>query len=168
MTTHNYPRHLSSVVPGLTKDVFGRKSMLFGKMLANWGEVAGAEMAQRTVPMDLKFNSKTKKTAKDAGQAVLHLAVQSAYALEFDYQKALLIERLNMFFGYPAIKDIKVIQHSEVMSRKTARKPASRPVSKEAEENIAAAVAGIQENDLQTALKNLGKAIASRNTGAKE
>jgi len=158
MTTRkNRPRPLSDLVPGLTKNIFGRKNMLFGKMMAEWEQIAGPEMATRTVPLDLKFSRK-----KDSNQAVLHLAVQSAFALEFSYRKTLLIERLNVFFGYPAIKDIKIIQNSEIMDKKTVTKPFARPVTVTEEREIDRLVAGIQENDLQTALKNLGKAIASR------
>lgn len=157
MTTFNRPRPVSDLVPGLTKDVFGRKSILFGKMMSQWKDIAGADIAAQTLPMDLKFS---KKNANN--QAVLHLSVQSAYALELSHQKNLLIERLNMFFGYPAIKDIKIIQNSEVMNKKNPKAPKTRLVTLQEEARIDEMVGTIQENDLQTALKNLGKAILSR------
>jgi hypothetical protein len=183
MTTYNRPRPLSDLVPGLTKDIFGRKNMLFGKMAAEWVQVAGEEIAARTMPLDLKFSGMTdkrkgKKTPVDANlqpippvsrlgragsaQAVLHLGVQPGYALELSYQKALLIERLNVFFGYPAIKDIKIVQYSEVMNNKSLPKAQTRPITLQEERDIDDAVAAVQENDLQTALKNLGKSIVSR------
>ena len=40
----------------------------------------------------------------------------------------------------------------------------TRPVTTQEQQKIDALVNGIQENDLQTALKNLGKAITSRQT----
>lgn len=175
MTTyHHRPRPLADLVPALTKDVFGSKNQLFGKMLANWPHIAGEDMAALTVPIDLKIQrapkakdgAKTAATGKTAaGQAILHLAVQPAYALEFTYQKDLLIERLNMFFGYAAIKDIKVVQHSEVMSNKKIVPPLQRPLTAAEESQLTALTGGIQEKDLQTALKNLGKAIISRHKG---
>ncbi len=173
MTTHhqNRPRPLADLVGGLTKDVFGSKNQLFGKMLANWPQIAGEEMAALTIPLDLKFQRAPKpkdgaKAPAKAGQAVLHLAVQPAYALEFSYQKNLLIERLNMFFGYSAIKDIKTVQHSEVMTNKKSAPVPQRPLTPLEESKLAALTDGIQEKDLQTALKNLGKAIISRTQGA--
>lgn len=173
MTTHhaNRPRTLADLVPALTKDVFGSKNQLFGKMLANWVQIAGADMSALTAPVDLKFQRAPKpkdgsKPAAKAGQAVLHLAVQPAYALEFSYQKDLLIERLNMFFGYAAIKDIKVVQHSEVMANKKIIPPVQRPLTAAEEGKLSALTDTVQEKDLQTALKNLGKAILSRQTRA--
>jgi len=159
MTTANRPRPVSDLVPQLTKDIFGRKNLLFGKMLAEWPHIAGADIAAHTLPIDLKFSKAAK--SKDS-QAVLHLAVKNAYALELSYQKALLIERLNMFFGYAAIKDIKIIQNSEIMNNKHSPKVSTRAVTTQEQQKIDAATAGVQENDLQTALKNLGKAILSR------
>jgi hypothetical protein len=152
------PRPLSDLVPGLTKDILGRKSLLFGKLLAGWPDIAGAEMAAKTTPLDLKFAKKLDQKS----QATLHLAVQSAYALEISYQKSLLIERLNMFFGYPAIRDIKMIQQTDIMSNKKPSSASIRPLTVQEEQVLEGMVAAVQENDLQTALKNLGKAIISR------
>ena len=152
------PRPLSDFVPGLTKDILGKKSLLFGKMIADWPNIAGADIAAKTVPLDLKYAKKLDQKS----QATLHLAVQSAYALEVSYQKSLLIERLNMFFGYPAIKDIKIIQQTSVMDSKKETAAPTRPLTMQQEKVLDGIVAEIQENDLQTALKNLGKAILSR------
>jgi len=152
------PRSLSDLVPGLTRNILGKKSLLFGKMLADWPNIAGADMAAKTMPLDLKYAKKIDKQS----QATLHLAVQSAYALEISYQKSLLIERLNMFFGYPAIKDIKIIQQTNIMSNKKAASAPIRPLTLQENQSLDGIVAEIKENDLQTALKNLGKAIISR------
>lgn len=152
-------------MPGITKDILGKKSMLFGKMISEWAHIAGAEMAAKTVPLDLKFAKKPGAKAPDKnqkGQAVLHLAVQAASALEISYQKSLLIERLNIFFGYPAIKDIKIIQQTNVMDNKKRFFPSPRALTLQEEKNLDEMLGKVQENDLQTALKNLGKAIVSR------
>jgi len=168
----NRPRPVSDLVPQLTQNIFGKTNMLFGKMLAEWAHIAGEEIAAQTTPLELKFSrsgtGKTRdgKTAPKADKtppkATLHLAVQPAFALELSYQKNLLIERLNMFFGYGAIKDIKLIQNSEIMNNKIIKKAKIRPLTLQEQQKIEGLVEDIQENDLQTALKNLGKAIVSR------
>lgn len=160
--TGNRPRPMSDLVPGLTKDIFGRKNLLFGKLIAQWTDIAGSDIASKSVPTELKFQRKTEKEKGGSPQAVLVLSVQPAFALEFSYQKGLLIERLNVFFGYPAIKDIKIIQNSSIMDNHKATKAKSKPLTLQQQQQIDAATAVIADNDLQTALKNLGKAIASR------
>lgn len=156
---NNRPRPLSTLLPGLTGTVFGRKNALFGKLIAEWPAVAGEDIAAKTLPLDLKATS--RKQGANA-QAVLHLAVHPAFALELGYQKMILLERINMFFGYPAVKDIKTIQSSNFMTKKIAQKPFRRALDLTEERKVDDLVAGIKENDLQTALKNLGKAIISR------
>lgn len=168
----NRPRLLADMIPRLTENIFGKKNMLFGKMLAAWGEIAGADIAAHTVPLDLKFQRTAKQadnaSKKTPGQAVLHLAVQPAYALELSYQQSMLIERINMFFGYAAIKEIRIVQNSEVMNNKVAPPPVKKPLTMQESAKLDAIVASVQENDLQTALKNLGKAIISRQNASKE
>jgi hypothetical protein len=151
-------RSLSDLMPGLTKGILGKKSLLFGKMVLDWPQIAGSEMASKTMPLDLKFEKKLDQKSR----ATLHLAVQSAYALELSYQKSLLIERLNMFFGYPAIKDIKMIQQTTLTGSQKAVPAKIRPVTVQEERALDGILEKIQESDLQTALKNLGKAIISR------
>lgn len=160
--TGNRPRPLSDLVPNLTKDIFGKKNLLFGKMVSQWAHIAGPDVAARATPMELKFQRKTEKENGGSPQAVLVLAVQPAFALEFSYQKDLLVERLNVFFGYPAIKDIKIIQNSNIMDNKRVTKAKTKPLTLQQQQTIEELTADIKDNDLQTALKNLGKAIASR------
>lgn len=152
------PHPLSDLVPGLVRESLGKKSLLFGKMLSAWTDIAGPDVSAHAIPLDLKFS----KSPDKKNQAVLHLAVESAYALEMSYQKTLLIERLNMFFGYAAIKDIKMMQQSALMSNKKPNAAPPRPLTISEERILDDLVGKIQENDLQTALKNLGKAILSR------
>lgn len=152
------PRPLSDLVPNLAKSVLGKKSLLFGKLVLEWPDIVGVDIAAKTAPVDLRSAKKTDQKK----EMVLHLAVQSAYALEISYQKSLLIERLNMFFGYPAIKDIKIIQQTNLMSNKKVISPPTRILTSQEQSAVEGMVSQVQENDLQTALKNLGKAILSR------
>jgi len=155
-------RPISDLVPKLIEESLGKKSLLFGKLLSEWVHIAGEEIAAKALPIELKFAKKTNQKS----QAVLHLAVRSGDALELSYQKQILVERLNVFFGYAAIKDIKIIQNSFIMNTKIPSSRKTRTLSPKETAEINEAVEEIQENDLQTALKNLGKAIISRQNDA--
>ena len=155
------PRPISDLVPKLTKGILGKKGLLFGKLVTEWAHIVSPEIASKTAPFDLRFAG---KYGKKSSQAILHISVQSAFALEISYQKALLLERLNIFFGYPAIKDIKLIQQSSAINNKRWNSATIRSITQKEEHTLDGMVSEIQENDLQTALKNLGKAILSRQT----
>jgi hypothetical protein len=154
----NRPRPLSDFTSGVTKNILGKKGMLFGRMVAEWAHIVGSDTAAKSIPLDLKYTKKQNQQS----EAVLHLAVQSAFALELSYEKGLLIQRLNEFFGYPAIRDIKFIQQTNVMGRKAGSLVAMRPLTLQEQQSLDGIVEKIEENGLQTALKNLGKAMLSR------
>lgn len=149
-------RPIADLLPSLTRNILGQRGLLFGKLIADWPALAG-EISQHAVPLKLTF----AKKQEGKSQAILHLATSATYALEISYQKAILIERLNSFFGYAAIKDIKFI-HQDILENKTRTPSFAQPLTIQETQNLEAAVEKIQENDLQTALKNLGKAVISR------
>ena len=161
MTTPNRPRPLSDLLPSLTSPAFGKKSALFGKLLAQWPHIVGPDVARIAMPTELKFKRQTDKSK--AAQAVLYLAVEgSGTALELSYQKPLLLERINIFFGYKAVVDIEITTGLDITDNKKPAKALFRPLKADETAKIDAVTAVIQETDLQTALKNLGKAILSR------
>lgn len=155
-------RSLSTIMPALTKDILGKRGILFGKMVVEWSNIMGDDLSRKAVPVNLKFSAKTAKGGKS--QAVLHLAASSAASLELTYQKPLMIERLNAFFGYNAIKDIKFIHTHDAgrLSRPKRKASPAKPLPLTKKQEIDRLTAGIAENDLQTALKNLGKGILTR------
>ena len=153
-------RPISDLVPGLAQRIIGRRGLLFGKMVMEWSHIVGSEIASKATPINLRFAGKSNQKS----QATLHISVQGAFALEISYQKALIIEQLNMFFGYPAIRDIKIIQQIYITDNKKQNSSTRRSLTSEEECSLDGMVTAIQENDLQTALKNLGKAILSRQT----
>lgn len=155
------PRSISNIVKDVTKHTFSSKDMLFGKMVAEWVHIVGEDMAGQAVPLELKYN----KNPQQRSQAVLHLGVKPAHALEFSYQKALLIERLNMFFGYSAIRDIKIIQYSGVMPHQRPAARVARALSGSETVQMDKKLEKIEERELQIALRNLGKAILLNERG---
>lgn len=152
------PRSASDLMPKLTENILGKRGMLFGKMLASWPQIVGAEIAALAQPIDLKFGGKADKKT----QATLHLGVSASAALEISYQKSLLLERVNLFFGYPAVRDIKLIQQTNFTNKNKAAAPPPRPLTQAQEKNLDEMLVKVGENELQTALKNLGRAILSR------
>lgn len=151
-------RSISNFVPNIAKSVFGRKTMLFGKLISEWRSIVGEDIAKKATPIEIKYD----KSSKKKNQAILHIAANSADSLELSYQKDLIKERLNIFFGYSAIRDIKIIhKKSEINKHKKAKKPV-KTLSQDEELDIDNKLDKIEEKDLKIALKNLGKAIILR------
>ena len=85
-------------------------------------------------------------------------AIRSYYG----YQISLIKERVNIFFGYSAVTEVKII-HSKISEKapKLKKKPVKQ-LSGEEDTALDKKLDKIKEKDLKIALKNLGKAIILR------
>lgn len=157
----NKPRRLSGIVKSISDPIFGKKSMLYGELISNWPAIAGKDLSQYAVPLELKF----KRTSGKQNTAVLKLAVTSARAQDVLMQKDLLIEKLNQFMGFAAVEDIQLVHkpHSSVLE-KSSQIRKKRTVSQTEKQQINDAVSEIENEELKHTLQSFGNAIYSRQT----
>lgn len=157
----NKPRRLSGIVKSISDPIFGKKSMLYGELISNWPAIAGEDLSQYAVPLELKF----KRTSGKQNTAVLKLAVTSARAQDVLMQKDLLIEKLNQFMGFAAVEDIQLVHkpHSSVLE-KSSQIRKKRTVSQTEKQQINDAVSEIENEELKHTLQSFGNAIYSRQT----
>ena len=74
------------------------------RLLTQWPEIAGAEMAALATPVDIKYG-------REGGLgAALTLLVKGANAPLVEMQKPALLERVNRCYGYAAISRIRITQ----------------------------------------------------------
>jgi hypothetical protein len=102
---------------------------------------------------------------RDAFQpATLTIACEGARALFLSHAQDQLIERINGFFGYPAIDRIRIVQKPVSASGPT-RRSAPRLAENESR-RLEGMLSGIEDDRLKTALERLGKGvIAGRRRG---
>lgn len=101
------PVAISKTVRAITANALGKVGQSFAQLMSHWPQVVGPELARKCLPTALNFPK-----GKNAN-AVLHLATNSANALELSYQIPLLLERVNSFLGYKAIAQIK-LDHTQL------------------------------------------------------
>ena len=111
-----YTRSVGSFVPRLTQKAFEKYGFSTVSLLTDWAVIAGPELANYTRPERLKWPRKiaiysdTDDTQKGRPGATLILHVDPARALDVQYGTAQLIERINGYFGYNAVTDIRILQ----------------------------------------------------------
>ena len=140
----------------IAKPVLGKKGFFEIDIIANWYELAGEKIAAFATPLKLTFPK-----GKNA-DAVLHISVAGgAFATELSHKKLSLLEKINTFFGYNAVGDIKIIQDS--FSPKKEKKKTSAAKSQNDEKKLSSEMQNIMseigDTDLQSALKNLADAF---------
>lgn len=122
---------------------------ILARLKAEWPAVIGAEIAAVSWPQSLRRDG------------VLKLRVAPAAALELQHRAPLLIERVNLYLGRPAISRVVFVQGPLPLTPTQARLERPQVTGSEAEA-IERCVAEILDPELRAALTRLGKSVASR------
>ena len=88
----------------------------------------------------------------------LHVKVSPAAAVEFQHYKDTIIEKINSFFGYKAIADLR-LQQNFIPKEKVNNKLNDGKISAEEKEKIKNEIAVIHDEELQKSIVNLGASI---------
>jgi len=135
-------------------------------LLSEWPAIVGAELAEFTMPHRLVWPHRhehgeevTSKRAWRAEGAILVLRVEGARAIEVQHRSGAILERVNTYFGYRAVAEMRILQAP--VTRK-ARRAASPPAQDTAERLPASA--SIEDERLRRALLRLGTAARTKLT----
>ena len=149
---------LATLVPEiriLTRQALGARGFSGADILESWEDIVGPDLAKGVKPEKLTFegNSRSKGTlvVKTAG---------GAFAMLFEHQKRRVIERVNAFFGYPAVSHIKMIQGSLKLSMPKLETKHSIDPKKLKE--LTDKVALIEDEDLRERTYAVGEAMLKK------
>ena len=131
-----------------------RRGLAEARLPTEWPAIVGPELAARSQPVRL-----TRRQGLPGGVLSLHVA--GAAALELQHSEPQVLERINGYFGYPAVIRLHLIQAPPQRPRRPPPPP-SRDLTGAEEHAIAAAVEGIADPGLQAALAALGRSVKVR------
>ena len=147
----------------VTRPVFEKFGFQRAALLTDWESIIGEPLCHFTAPEQIKWPQRRDAAvdAEQAGQksgATLVIRVEGPAALEVQHQAPQIIERINGYFGFRAVGDIRILQAP--LTRKPGKAKVKRydldaPIDREA------VVAGV-DDQLETALKRLWRGIQSR------
>jgi hypothetical protein len=172
--TRPVPRHLKvkavgSFLPALTAPAFKKFGFSTAHLIMDWPAIAGKDLAAHTLPERLKWPPRPEVAvaaeADDAEPqrgrrgATLVLRVDGARALEIDYQRQQILERVNAYFGYRAVSALRLVQAPLSAAPQPARRREAAPPA------ISPELAGIPDGALREALARLGSRLGSRSVG---
>ena len=154
---------ISEVANGLIDPVLARRAGINTMLLGSWDEIAGAQFAECTRPERISWPRRASEMAGEGGghqPGVLTIACEGARALFLSHQQGEIIQRINGFFGFPAISQVRIVQ--KPVSAQPRRRPKPRPLTGEAARHLDHLVEGIEGDALKAALKRLGTAVLGR------
>lgn len=148
----NIPQRLGFHTQKIVKPVFKARGLMEGKIITHWPQIVGEKFSGLSLVEKITF-PKGKKS-----EGTLHLSVTSSGAFFLQYAQDLILEQVNIFFGYKALSKLKMT-HDLVISSKSVLIPVSPPLSEEDSQWIEGQVEETQDQDLKTCLGKLGEAI---------
>lgn len=146
-----------TVLP-LAKQILGSKGMMQLDLLENWEEIVGIDLAPYCLPHKINF----AKDKRVEGTIVI-MAFGGAFALELANRKTKILHKINTFFGYSALSEMKVIQNNDPKNFMIKQNPSDKPkknlVSADKENYITQITKDIADPQLRERLERLGRLV---------
>jgi len=150
----NYPRPLAELLAPTLTGVLKAQGFASAEILSRWPAIVGPEIAATSEP--LKINWPRAHGEETPEPATLVLRVEGPAALEIQHLSAVILERVNRFFGWQAIGRIALRQ---APLRRPAARKVPAPPDPEAAARIAASLPNVEDEALRAAIGRLGAAI---------
>ena len=149
----SFPRQLSVFLKPCLGAAFAQQGFAAGEIVTRWAEIVGAEFAAHSEPVKLQW---PRRDVEEPEPATLILRAEGPAAIEIQHAAPIIIERVNRFFGWAAVKRI-AIRQAPLGRRKVARRAAS--LDPAAVEQMEKSLPDMQDEGLRSALSRLGAAI---------
>jgi hypothetical protein len=135
-------------------------------LLSEWPAIAGAELAQFTMPDKVVWPKRRDDAEDDVPHkghrvegAILVLRVEGPRAIEVQHRSGQILERVNAYFGYRAVAEMRILQAP--VARKVAKPATAAPAI---DPDALPPSAEIEDRSLRTALLRLGSAARAKLT----
>jgi hypothetical protein len=154
MNKPSFPKPLATLVGRCVANAFTRQGFTSCELVTHWEDIVGADIAAHAEPIRMQW---TRAADPDESPpATLVLRVEGPAAIEIQHQSAVIIERVNRYFGWQALAGI-ALRQAPLARRRTKRlRPA---IDQELADAISSRMTGITDDRLRAALGRLGAAI---------
>ncbi|MBO9622184.1 MAG: DUF721 domain-containing protein [Sphingomonas sp.] len=147
----NRARPVSELLPDVGRAAFRKFGFVQHSIVSRWSEIVGDRYARVSIPESIRFPQGKR------AEGVLSLVVSGAHAPMMQHIAPEIVERVNRFFGYPAVARL-AIRHGEV---KRAERAAPPPSLKPVPESLGQSLRGIADPELKAVLEALAAGVAA-------
>jgi hypothetical protein len=152
----SFPRLLADFTGSALSDALRTQGFASTEIIARWAEIAGPEIAAHSEPMKINWPRQSGDGGEQPEPATLMLRVEGPAAIEIQHLSAVILERVNRFFGWQAIGRI-ALRQAPLRKLRPPVPPAPPDPAEQA--RIAASLPEIEDDDLKAALARLGAAV---------
>jgi hypothetical protein len=156
-SAYSAPKPASAFTPSLTRPAFEKFGFPAAALLTDWAAIAGPDLAAYTAPERLKWPRQPDAPEEAHGQpaATLVLRVEGPRAIELQHRLPQLIERINSYFGFRAVAQIRLYQ-APLEQPRDNRQPPAKVAPRPDRRGL---VKRIRDPRLRTALSRIAAAI---------
>jgi len=94
-------RSFKNTLPTKVKRILDKKGHMYSETLDNWKYIVGDELFKVCYPKSFKSSNKL-------GGSYLNIMVKRGNEVDLEYSKKNIINKMNAYFGYEAVKNIKL------------------------------------------------------------
>lgn len=145
-------RRLVDNLRRLTKGLCAEQGFSQSGVVSHWRDIVGPHLADQCVPERLSF-----PRGQEGG--TLHIVTSGAFATELQHMTPELMDRINGYFGFPAVVRIS-LRHAPV-SLIRRRRPKPKPLTDVHRRALDEATQGVENPSLKAALERLGAVMFS-------
>ena len=149
------PRAAGELVGNVGGVAFRRFGFVQSAIVSRWSEIVGERYARVSSPESIRFPA-GKKTG-----GTLTLLVEGAHAPVIQHLTPMIVERVNRFFGYPAVARLAFRQGRPAPAPERPSRPSPQPVPRELGEGLRE----IADPELRACLESLAASIAGTGGG---
>jgi hypothetical protein len=103
-------RSFKDTLPKNIKKIIKKKGHIFSETLNNWKYIVGGELFQICYPKSFKNSNKF-------GVSTLQIMVKRGHEIDLEYSKKKIMDRMNSFFGYAVIENLKLISFDDSQTK---------------------------------------------------
>ena len=142
---------VAELIAGALDPLVRRRGLARAELISWWPDIVGAAYAGRTVPERIRW-------PRDGKAATLIVRCDPSLSLQLAHETDRVRERLNSYFGYPAVGAVKIVQ------ARVGPEAANAPETDAAPERNAALAERLDrvEGPLKESLRALGSGILAR------
>ncbi len=146
-------RSVSDMLPDVGRAAFRRFGFVQSSIVSRWGEIVGERYAGVSAPESIRFPPGRKSGG------VLTLVVEGAHAPLMQHVAPAIVERVNRFFGYPAVDRI-VFRQGLVKVQKSKERSAPPPL-KPLPAELGDSLRQVTDPELRACLEALAQGLAA-------
>jgi hypothetical protein len=144
-------RSVAELLPEAGRASFRKFGFVQHSIVSRWAEIVGQRYAGVSAPESIRFPQGKR------ANGTLHLTVASAHAPMMQHVLPEILERVNRFFGYPAVEKVAMRQGVVAKAAPKPVQPELKPVPVELGDSLRA----VGDPELRAVLESLARGIAT-------